>query len=62
MSPSSAGPRRSAFYKSKREPLAESVEKLSARQSLRFAHDRYALLLSFQAMDVAGNDGAIACR
>ncbi len=50
------------FYKSDRDYgklLAEHVEKLSARQSLLYAQDRYALLLIFQAMDAAGKDGAI---
>jgi PPK2 family polyphosphate:nucleotide phosphotransferase len=32
---------------------------LSARQSLLYADNRYALLLIFQAMDAAGKDGAI---
>jgi PPK2 family polyphosphate:nucleotide phosphotransferase len=35
------------------------VHSLSARQSLLYAHNRYALLLIFQAMDAAGKDGAI---
>jgi PPK2 family polyphosphate:nucleotide phosphotransferase len=39
--------------------LAEQIETLSKRQSLLYAHDRYALLLIFQAMDAAGKDGAI---
>ena len=50
------------FYKSKPDCetlLAEHVEKLSARQNLLYANDRYALLLIFQAMDAAGRDGAI---
>jgi len=50
------------FYKSKsdyEELLAGHIEKLSARQSLLYAHDRFALLLIFQAMDAAGKDGAI---
>jgi len=50
------------FYKSKQDYeklLAEHVAKLSARQNLLYAHDRYALLLIFQAMDAAGKDGAI---
>jgi len=49
-------------YKSKdhySELLAESIERLSAKQNLLYAHDRYALLLIFQAMDAAGKDGAI---
>jgi PPK2 family polyphosphate:nucleotide phosphotransferase len=50
------------FYNSKQdygELLAKHVGKLSARQDLLYAHDRYALLLIFQAMDAAGKDGAI---
>jgi PPK2 family polyphosphate:nucleotide phosphotransferase len=50
------------FCKSKkeyRELLQEHVEKLSSRQQLLYAFDRYALLLIFQGMDSAGKDGAI---
>jgi PPK2 family polyphosphate:nucleotide phosphotransferase len=50
------------FYKSKKhyqKILAEHVERLSDRQSVLYAHNRYALLLIFQAMDAAGKDGAI---
>jgi PPK2 family polyphosphate:nucleotide phosphotransferase len=50
------------FYKSKNDYqklLTEHVEKLSARQNLLYAQDRYAILLIFQAMDAAGKDGAI---
>lgn len=39
--------------------LAEHRGKVSALQSLLYAHHRYALLLIFQAMDAAGKDGAI---
>ncbi len=50
------------FYKSKDDYetiLAEHVKKLSGLQSLMYAHNRYSLLLIFQAMDAAGKDGAI---
>jgi PPK2 family polyphosphate:nucleotide phosphotransferase len=50
------------FYASKlhyEEVLAEHVHKMSHRQNLLYAHDRYALLLIFQAMDAAGKDGTI---
>ena len=50
------------FYKSKehyRTILEAHIKELSARQSLLYAYDRYALLLIFQAMDAAGKDGAI---
>src|SRR6188508_2291070 len=39
--------------------LSDHVKKLSERQNLLYAHDRYALLLIFQAMDAAGKDGVI---
>src|ERR1017187_5008642 len=50
------------FYKSKKhykELLAEHIKDLSRHQDLLYAHNRYALLLIFQAMDAAGKDGAI---
>jgi len=39
--------------------LQEHSEKLSTLQSKLYAHNRYAVLLIFQAMDAAGKDGAI---
>ena len=51
-----------SFYKSKddyHELLAKHTRRLSERQTLLYAHDRYALLLIFQAMDAAGKDGVI---
>lgn len=50
------------FYESKEDyqrMLAEHIAKLSARQELLYAFNRYAVLLIFQAMDAAGKDGAI---
>ncbi len=50
------------FYRSKKhyvKMLVDHVEKLSDRQSVLYAYNRYALLLIFQAMDAAGKDGAI---
>jgi PPK2 family polyphosphate:nucleotide phosphotransferase len=50
------------FYNSKehyQKILEAHVEEMSARQSLLYADNRYALLLIFQAMDAAGKDGAI---
>ncbi|MBX3112810.1 MAG: hypothetical protein KF857_12495, partial [Fimbriimonadaceae bacterium] len=41
------------------DALAKQVEKLAGLQDLLYAHDRYALLLVFQAMDAAGKDSAI---
>ena len=51
-----------SFYKSKSEYknlLQRYVVRLSDAQTLLYAHDRYALLLIFQAMDAAGKDSAI---
>ncbi len=39
--------------------LATQVARLSELQDLLYAHNRYALLLVFQAMDAAGKDGVI---
>ncbi len=50
------------FYHSKdhyQGILAQHIKELSARQNMLYAHDRYALLLIFQAMDAAGKDSAI---
>jgi PPK2 family polyphosphate:nucleotide phosphotransferase len=49
-------------YKSKQqyeELLADHVARLSSRQQLLYASNRYTILLVFQAMDAAGKDGAI---
>jgi PPK2 family polyphosphate:nucleotide phosphotransferase len=49
-------------YKSRQQYeklLRQHVRELSEKQQLLYAHDRYALLLIFQAMDAAGKDGAI---
>lgn len=51
-----------AFYKSKKDykdVLKGQIEALISLQRLHYAHDRYALLLIFQAMDAAGKDGTI---
>ena len=50
------------YYRSKthyQEVLEKQTEDLSHLQNLQYAHDRYALLIIFQAMDAAGKDGAI---
>jgi PPK2 family polyphosphate:nucleotide phosphotransferase len=39
--------------------LGKQKSELAHLQNLQYAHDRYALLLVFQAMDAAGKDGAI---
>jgi PPK2 family polyphosphate:nucleotide phosphotransferase len=45
--------------KRNRKALDEAVERLRPLQRKLYAHDRYALLLVFQAMDAAGKDGTI---
>lgn len=50
------------FYRTKeqyQELLDKDTERLSALQSLLFAHNRYSVLLIVQAMDAAGKDGVI---
>jgi PPK2 family polyphosphate:nucleotide phosphotransferase len=39
--------------------LDHAIEKLSKLQEKLYAHDRYSVLLIFQAMDAAGKDGTI---
>jgi PPK2 family polyphosphate:nucleotide phosphotransferase len=41
------------------EAHGRQIERLRSLQNLLYAHNRYALLLIFQAMDAAGKDGAI---
>jgi PPK2 family polyphosphate:nucleotide phosphotransferase len=50
------------YYKSKTQYeglLASHTEKLRELQPILYAHDRYSLLIIFQAMDAAGKDSAI---
>lgn len=50
------------FYESTeqyRSLLDDHVQTLRKRQNLLYAHDRYSLLLIFQAMDAAGKDSVI---
>ncbi|MCH9682320.1 MAG: polyphosphate kinase 2 family protein [Deltaproteobacteria bacterium] len=42
-----------------RTRIAEFQREIDALQSMMYAHDRYAMLLIFQAMDAAGKDGTI---
>jgi len=39
--------------------LAHQIERIAELQRVLYAHDRYAVLLIFQAMDAAGKDGTI---
>ncbi|MEM7367677.1 MAG: polyphosphate kinase 2 family protein [Bacteroidota bacterium] len=43
-------------YKKKLEDFREEIDEL---QNMMYAHDRYGMLLIFQAMDAAGKDGTI---
>ncbi|MCF0038884.1 polyphosphate kinase 2 family protein [Dyadobacter fanqingshengii] len=50
------------IYKDKEEyetMQAESAKELDVLQSMMYAHNRYGLLVIFQAMDAAGKDGTI---
>lgn len=50
------------YYESKqsyKEKLKTDIKRLKKIQRLLYAHDRYSLLIIFQAMDAAGKDGAI---
>ena len=54
--------RANSFYSSEedyQDRLRDHVHKMSGLQELLYAHNRYALLLIFQAMDAAGKDSAI---
>jgi PPK2 family polyphosphate:nucleotide phosphotransferase len=45
--------------KEAKDLLADDVKRLSDLQERLYAHDKWAVLLIFQAMDAAGKDGAI---
>ena len=45
--------------KENQKALDESVEKLAKLQAKLYAHDRYSVVLIFQALDAAGKDGTI---
>lgn len=52
----------SGSYKNKKNAendLAKGIEKLSAIQDMLYAHDKFSVLIIFQAMDAAGKDGTI---
>src|SRR5688500_8905514 len=42
-----------------KKDLEKNVERLRELQDVLYAHDKYSLLIIFQAMDAAGKDGAI---
>jgi PPK2 family polyphosphate:nucleotide phosphotransferase len=51
-----------ALYSSKkdyRKKIRKLRDKIDRRQRVMYAHDRYSLLVVFQAMDAAGKDGTI---
>jgi PPK2 family polyphosphate:nucleotide phosphotransferase len=45
--------------KKSKQRLAKRIDEISDLQRMLYAHDRYAILLIFQAMDAAGKDGTI---
>ena len=45
--------------KALKKKLADYISRLDELQRVLYAHDRYAVLLVFQAMDAAGKDGTI---
>ena len=50
------------IYDSKQEyeqMLSESIKEMDELQSMMYAHNRYGLLVIFQALDAAGKDGTI---
>ncbi|GHB71964.1 polyphosphate kinase 2 family protein [Persicitalea jodogahamensis] len=52
----------SDIYKDKddyKEILADNADELDDLQSMMYAHNRYGLLVIFQAMDAAGKDGTL---
>ncbi len=54
-----APPSGAASKKQLKQDLAEKVDTLAELQRILYAHDRYALLLIFQAIDAAGKDSTI---
>ena len=54
-----APPGGAAKKKPNKAALKASIEKLRPLQRALYAHDKYSLLLVFQAMDAAGKDGTI---
>lgn len=56
---STVPPKGSPGKKKSKALLAETVEELAELQRVLYAHDQYAVLLVFQAMDAAGKDSTI---
>lgn len=59
---SSINPQDTAKFTSKKETdkiLQKNIKRMSKLQDMLYAHDRYAILIIFQAMDAAGKDGMI---
>ena len=46
-------------FSRKKNPIRQHVRRIARAQEVLYAHDRYAVLLVFQAMDAAGKDGTI---
>lgn len=56
---STAPPKGAPGKKKCKQHLAKHIDEISDLQRILYAHDRYAVLLIFQAMDAAGKDGTI---
>lgn len=59
---SSVNPQDTGKFSGKKETekiLEKNIKKMSKLQDMLYAHDRYAILIIFQAMDAAGKDGMI---
>ncbi len=52
-------PKDAADKKKCKKRLAKRIDAIADLQRMLYAHDRYAVLLIFQAMDAAGKDGTI---
>ena len=52
-------PKDAADKKNCKKRLAKRIDAIADLQRMLYAHDRYAVLLIFQAMDAAGKDGTI---
>jgi len=55
----STPPKDSPGKKKRKEKLAKLIDEISDLQRILYAHDKYAVLLIFQAMDAAGKDSTI---
>ena len=55
-------PKDSPDKKKCKQRIGKLIDEISDLQRMLYAHDRYAILLIFQAMDAAGKDSTIRQR